>query len=202
MNYTRIILSAALAFLPVAIEAQAAPAATGPGPVDVAVMYSAQRANAPAGSSSAFWMNGATGELSIPVWHNLSFVTAIAKQHTDRVPASQYSLSQFSGMGGLRLRLPNHTLFQPYAQALAGGVHGFDGYFPSPGSRTTSYDTAFAMALGGGVDLAISKHVWIRIVQADYFYTELRNRQANRQNQFRISGGIVYCFPRWFWERQ
>jgi len=202
MKFRRIVLFATMAFLPVAIAAQAAPAATGPGLVDVTVMYSAQRTNAPAGSNSAFWMNGSTGQLAIPVRRNLSFVTEIGRQHTTKVPASPYSLSLFSGMGGLRLRYPNHTIFQPYAQALAGGVHGFDGYFPSLRGRTTSYDTSFAMALGGGVDLAVSKHIWIRAVQADYYYSELLNRQANRQNQFRISGGVVFRFPRWFWERQ
>jgi len=204
MNFTRIVLFATSALLLTA--AQAAFAATEPGLVDVTVMYSAQRANAPAGSSTAFWMNGTTGELAIPIpipkLRSLSFVAEAARQHTGMVPSSPYSLSLFSGMGGLRWRFSNHALIQPYGQALAGGVHGFDGYFAAPRGRTTSYDTSFVMALGGGVDLAVSKHIWIRAVQADYYYSELLNRQANRQNQFRIGGGVVYRFPRWFWERQ
>jgi hypothetical protein len=47
------------------------------------------------------------------------------------------------------------------------------------------------MAIGGGVDIALSKHIWIRAVQADYFYSELRNVQGNQQNQLRIGAGIV-----------
>jgi outer membrane immunogenic protein len=74
-----------------------------------------------------------------------------------------------------------------------GGVHGFDSYFPAPaGKLPTSYDTSFAMAFGGGIDLAVSRHIWIRALQADYHYSELRNLQGDRQNQFRIGTGIVF----------
>jgi outer membrane immunogenic protein len=96
-------------------------------------------------------------------------------------------------MGGLRMRVPNHTKFQPFGQGLFGGVHGFDGYFPAPvGKLPTSYDTSFAMAIGGGLDVAVSRHVWIRVLQADYYYSELRNVQGDRQNQFRLGAGIVF----------
>ena len=88
--------------------------------------------------------------------------------------------------------LPNHTKFQSFAQALFGGVHGFDSYFPAPvGKLPITYDTSFAMTIGCGVDIAVSRHVWIRAVQADYHYSELRNLQGNRQNQFRIGDAVV-----------
>jgi outer membrane immunogenic protein len=38
----------------------------------------------------------------------------------------------------------------------------------------------------------VSKHIWIRAVQADYYYTELRNIQGDRQNQLRLGVGIVF----------
>jgi hypothetical protein len=39
------------------------------------------------------------------------------------------------------LRVPTHTHFQPFAQALFGGVHGFNSYFPVPvGKVPTSYE--------------------------------------------------------------
>ena len=89
------------------------------------------------------------------------------------------------------MRLPNHTKLQPFGQALFGGVHGFDSYFPAPvGKLPTSYDTSFAMTIGGGVDIAVSRHIWIAL-QADYYYSELRNVQGDRQNQFRLIAGIV-----------
>jgi hypothetical protein len=124
-------------------------------------------------------------------------------QKTSGIPAFNKGLSLFSTMGGLRLRVPTRTRIQPYGQATFGGVHGFDSYFPAHvGKLPTSYDTSFAMALGGGVDLAISNYIWIRAVQADYHYSELRNLQGDRQNQVRIGGGVIFRFPSWFWQKQ
>jgi outer membrane immunogenic protein len=161
--------------------------------IDISTMFSELHTNAPVGGCGCFWMAGGTGELSFPVWRNFSAVIAAGGQHTNNIPGFNVGLSLVTGMGGIRMRVPNHTKFQPFGQALFGGVHGFDGYFPAPvGKVPTSYDTSFAMAIGGGVDLAVSRHIWIRAVQADYHYSELRNIQGDRQNQFRIGAGIVF----------
>jgi outer membrane immunogenic protein len=161
--------------------------------MDLSVSFSEVRANAPVGGCGCFWMAGGTGELSFPLWRNFSAVIAAGGQHTDHIPNFNTGLSLTTAMGGLRMRVPNHTKFQPFGQGVFGGVHGFDSYFPAPvGKLPTSYDTSFAMAIGGGVDLAVSKHIWIRAVQADYYYSELRNVQGDRQNQFRLGAGIVF----------
>jgi outer membrane immunogenic protein len=160
---------------------------------DATAIFSELRTNAPVGGDNIFWMAGGTGGLSYPVWRNFSAVIEAGGQHTTgNIPGFNVGLGLISGMGGVRMRVPTRTMFQPFGQALFGGVHGFDSYFPAPvGKLPTTYDTSFAMAVGGGVDLAVSKHIWIRAVQADYHYSELRNIQGNRQNQFRIGAGIV-----------
>ena len=161
--------------------------------LDATVMFTELRANAPVGGCGCFWMSGGTGEIAIPIWRNFSAVAQVNGQRTGNIPDFNVGLSLLNGLGGLRMRVPTHTLLQPYGQALFGGVHGFDSYFPAPvGKLPTSYDTSFAMAIGGGVDLAVSRHIWIRAVQADYHYSELRNLQGNRQNQFRFGAGIVF----------
>ena len=161
-------------------------------------IYSEMYANAPVGGCGCFWMNGGLGGFSIPVMGNVSAVVEAGGHITDQIPGLNTGLSLFYGMGGVRLRVSNHTRFQPFAQALFGGVHGFDSYFPAPvGKLPTSYDTSFAYTVGGGLDIAISKHVWIRAVQADYFYSELRNIEGDRQNQFRIGAGVLFRGPDW-----
>jgi opacity protein-like surface antigen len=163
--------------------------------------YSEMRANAPVGGCGCFWMTGALGGFSIPLIGNFSAVVEGGGHTTDHIPGFNTGLSLTYGMGGLRMRVSNHTRFQPFGQALFGGVHGFDGYFPAPiGQLPTSYDTSFAYTVGGGVDIAVSKHVWIRAVQADYFYSELRNIQGDRQNQFRIGAGVLFRGPDWQWK--
>ncbi len=131
--------------------------------------------------------------MAIPIWRNFSAVAEVDGRHTGNIPNFNVGLSLLSGLGGLRMRIPTHKKLQPFGQALFGGVHGFDSYFPAPlGKLPTTYDTSFAMAIGGGVDVAVSRHIWIRAVQADYRYSELRNLQGDRQNQFRIGAGIVF----------
>jgi opacity protein-like surface antigen len=161
--------------------------------IDAYATFSEMRANAPVGGCGCFWMSGGTGGFSVPVWRNFSAVVEAGGNHTDHIPRFNTGLSLFYGMGGVRMRVPNHTRFQPFGQGLFGGVHGFDGYFPDQvGKLPTSYDTSFALAVGGGLDIAVSKHIWIRAVQADYFYSELRNLDGNRQNQIRIGAGVVF----------
>lgn len=168
---------------------------------DVYVTYDEMHANAPVGGCGCFWMSGGAGGISVPIWRNLSAVAEAGGNTTSEVPRFNVGLSLFYGMGGVRWRVANHTRFQPFGQALFGGVHGFDSYFPAKvGRLPTSYDTSYASTVGGGLDIAVSKHVWIRAVQADYFYSELRNLQGDRQNQVRLSAGIVFRGTDWSWK--
>jgi hypothetical protein len=49
-------------------------------------------------------------------------------------------------------------------------------------------DTAFAFAVGGGVDIQISDGIWLRPIQLDY----IRHSGANEGNQMRRFVGIVF----------
>jgi outer membrane immunogenic protein len=193
---TRNFVSTLLALAPVAALGQ-----HRSDPVDAYITYNEMYANAPVGGCGCFWMSGGAGGFSVPVWGNFSAVVEAGGNTTDHIPGFNTGLSLFYGMGGLRLRVANHTRFQPFGQALFGGVHGFDGYFPAPvGKLPTSYDTSYAATVGGGLDIAVSKHIWIRAVQADYFYSELRNLQGDRQNQLRIGAGLLFRGPDFHWK--
>ena len=71
----------------------------------------------------------------------------------------------------------------PFAQALLGGVSEIAGLGAYSGS------TSFGMALGGGLDVGVSKSLAIRVVQADYFMTRFAGQT---QNNARLSFGIVF----------
>ena len=164
--------------------------------VDGYAVFSEMRANAPVGGCGCFWMYGAHGGFSLPVWRDFSAVVEVGGHHNSQIPNFNTGISIFYGMGGLRLRVPNRTHFQPFGQALFGGVHAFDGYFPAPVGRfPTTYDSSFALTVGGGLDVVVSRHIWIRALQADYFYSQLRNNDGDRQNQFRIGAGILFRGP-------
>jgi outer membrane immunogenic protein len=185
---TRVFIYALLLSLTRAVMAQQKPKNT----IDLSVAYTELHANAPVGGCGCFWMAGGTGELAFPIWRNFSAVAEANGEHAGHIPGFNVGLSLMNGLGGVRLRIPTRSLLQPYGEVLFGGVHAFDGYFPAPaGKLPTSYDTSFAMAIGGGLDLAVSQHIWIRVIHADYHYSELRNLQGDRQNQYRLSAGIV-----------
>jgi hypothetical protein len=70
----------------------------------------------------------------------------------------------------------------PFAHALFGGA------IRSAGGNT---DTAVAMAVGGGLDITLSRHIALRPAQFDYLLTGF---SSATQHQFRYSGGLVFRF--------
>jgi hypothetical protein len=75
--------------------------------------------------------------------------------------------------------------FTPFAQALFGGNR-----FSGGGTSMN----AFGMTAGGGVDYALTPHIAIRPIQAEYYLTKFNDGHNNRQNNFRYSAGIFYRF--------
>ena len=104
---------------------------------------------------------------------------------------------QYTYLFGPEVSLPRRV--SPFAHLFLGGAHesvsataapipyGIGFVFTIPG-RTSS---AFSTAVGGGIDLKLSKHLWLRPVQVDYLLTRFGSAT---QNQPRISTGLVFCF--------
>ena len=80
----------------------------------------------------------------------------------------------------LTARLP---VVQPFVHALFGGAT------ISGGGES---DTAFAMLLGGGLDIGLRKGIGLRLVQADWLMTQFGGQ--TQQSQGRVSAGIVIKF--------
>jgi hypothetical protein len=80
----------------------------------------------------------------------------------------------------LQARLP---VVQPFVHALFGGA-------TITGSGSS--DNAFAMFLGGGLDLGFRRGIAFRLVQADWMMTKFADETQNKQG--RVSAGIVIKF--------
>jgi hypothetical protein len=78
-----------------------------------------------------------------------------------------------------------------FAQLLVGGVHGFDGVYPATGGVTATAN-GFAMQLGGGLNMPLSKHLGLRLIDAEYLHTTLPNNTSNAQNDLRLSAGLTW----------
>jgi Outer membrane protein beta-barrel domain len=74
----------------------------------------------------------------------------------------------------------------PFVHALFGGSH-----IGGSGFGTSGSDNAFAMAVGGGLDLSFQSGFGIRLAQADWYRTSHLNET---QNNVRVSTGVFFNF--------
>ena len=156
------------------MSGQAFPGAgTMPAPLEVTLAYNAVRSNGSTGACACFWMIG-----------------ELAAQHVNGINSANQDLGLVTYLFGPRFSYRKYRGFTLFGQALIGGVHGFDAYFPNPNGSAVTPD-AFAMAAGGGLNLGVSRHLAIRPVQMDYLRTQLPNDAGNRENSLRLGAGIV-----------
>lgn len=125
-------------------------------------------------------------------------ITADASAHFHRDTSSTTGgtftskRDQYFLLGGLQFKTGSGKRVQPFAHALFGAslFRGFTSNIRTSGNVYTFDDaTSLAMALGGGLDVRLSKRIDLRLIQADYAPTWFG---SGRQNNFRLSVGIVF----------
>jgi hypothetical protein len=77
-----------------------------------------------------------------------------------------------------------------FVQGLVGEANGFKGLYPNPNGPTTNASSV-AYEAGGGMDIAYTPHLSIRLLQAHWERTALPNATNNVQNTLRVGIGIV-----------
>jgi opacity protein-like surface antigen len=103
------------------------------------------------------------------------------------VPGTGADLSAHLFLIGPHFAYRNNERVTPFAHVLV-GVARTDITFFDPTGRITQRDSAFAMALGGGLDIKIVDKLAVRLFQADYVLTRFDD---DTQNSFRLSTGLV-----------
>jgi len=110
------------------------------------------------------------------------------------VSGSSSSVHQQDYLFGPEVSLPRNI--SPFAHVLFGDSHQSIGAGPAPGtggaySILAGSTSGFATAVGGGIDLKLISHMWVRPIQIDYMVTRLH---GGTQNQPRVSAGLVLHF--------
>ncbi len=91
--------------------------------------------------------------------------------------------------------------FQPFVHALFGAAHSnmyAHAYNVLCGSTNCGFvapsSDAFAMAVGGGIDIPVTKMIAIRPAGLDYLMTRFNNpfTGTNNQHNFRYTAGVVF----------
>jgi opacity protein-like surface antigen len=138
--------------------------------------------------------------------------------HNGNVNNFKFDSTSFSYLFGPRFSLGRSRRFDPYVHTLFGGQHFSTGISQDSllvlnplatshlnNGRYEASTNAFAMAIGGGIDIKLSKSITFRPVQIDYYLTRFEvpdvtqppgttAPNARNQNDFRYAAGIGFNF--------
>jgi opacity protein-like surface antigen len=170
----------------------------------------------------SFNLNGGNGQFVYNFTDWVGLVADIGAVHAGSVfgdltgfprnPGIDHTITSFTL--GPRVTFHRHSRWMPFAQALFGGARAtssasftlLDGILPPfvpPGTvipTTATFQverTGFAMLLGGGLDIRVGKHVALRPIGADYYFTRLPSFITgidNSKHHFRYSAGVNFLF--------
>jgi hypothetical protein len=145
--------------------------------------------------------NGGSGSLAYNVNNWLGLVGDFGGYHNGNVENSGVDSTAFSYLFGPRYNW-RHSAWTPYFQGLFGGTHIKVNPPAGPGVKSVT-ENAFAVALGGGIDVRASEHISIKIVQAEYYFTNFSfpsslglptGSHLNHQNNVRLTFGVTFHF--------
>ena len=171
---------------PVVAAAQSTPKA------EIALTYNWVHTNAPPDTCGCFSMNGASGSYAYRFTPSWSVVGEVGAVNTGNVNNTNLDLTLSEFLVGGRYTLTNRSRFAPFAQVLLGAAHTSGAL--SPDQLGLGSSTSLAVMAGGGVDVNLSQHFALRVVQADYYLTTLPNGANDVQNNLRLGAGIVFRF--------
>jgi opacity protein-like surface antigen len=133
---------------------------------------------------TGFGFNGASGSIAVNPNHWFGIVGDFGGYHNGDFGVSTTAVTYLFGP---KFAYRKNERVTPYFHVLFGGAHVSANFAGAGGS-----ESAFAMALGGGADVKVHPHVAIRLIQVDYLLTKFNDGDNNRQNNVRISAGIVF----------
>ena len=171
----------------------------------------------------AFSMNGGGGQFALNFNRWFGAVADLGAVHNGNMSGYQVDTTITNFLLGPRFTIRKSSRVTPYFQILWGGVyaasstavpipegtptnpivipppvavtpHGGTGTIPL---RATKDQTAFAMAVGGGLDIKISRVVSFRLIGLDYYLTRLQNYRSaddNNQHNLRYTTGLNFTF--------
>ena len=106
------------------------------------------------------------------------------------------SFKTVSYLGGPRFNL-RRSKFNPYVQFLFGGTKRWADVTAIDGTIVTTNQTGFTTAAGGGLDIALTRHIAVKPVQLEYVMSQLPMLGTSTntiQNNLRYSAGVVLRF--------
>ena len=180
------------------LMAQTQPSAPlGKGAVEgvvLAITYTPERAKIVDTSCACFWFQGGSADAAFTFYRGWGVAANLTGQHASDLAGSG-SVGKIVYLVGPRYTFSVRHGSRLFGEALLGGVHGFDGAFPSS-SGTTPTANSFASQFGGGFDLSLARGFGLRVVEVEYFHSSLPNNGSGTQNDLRLAFGVSYHMGR------
>ncbi len=134
----------------------------------------------------------------------LNVTSPITTPNGTIIPVGTYktNANMFTYLFGPVIQVPAKRV-KPFAEVLFGGsntnLYGRlynQTITGGQSSEASGTQHPFTMAMGGGLDVSVNKHVAFRLAELDYVMTRYTNpfTNTNNQNSFRYLGGIVFKF--------
>jgi len=157
--------------------------------------------------------NGGSGQFVYNFSKYFGGVLDLGAVHNGNLGGFQIDSTAVNFLAGPRWSF-RFSRLTPYLEALFGGSYLAEssrvivlpvpttGLVPTvPGqpitSRLVASQSAFAMAIGGGLDIKINKNVSFRPIGLDYYMTRFQNFRSgndNNQNNLRYTAGVNFTF--------
>lgn len=191
-----LLIGAAILFVAAAgLSAQTMAGAAGSSAgskIDLAATYSTTRSNAVGGNS--FWMQGGGVQVHGLIYRGLGIAGDLSVLHQEDIQSSGVRLVLATATVGPRFTWQlSHTRYAFFGQTLVGIAGGFHSVFPeSYGVSSTA--KSFAFKAGGGLNIALTTHVGLRAIEADWIRTQFPNSTNNSQSNLQLNTGFVFRF--------
>jgi hypothetical protein len=183
--------------------------------VDVFFGYSFLRVNS-AQQIPAFTANGGVSTLGLNFNNHVGLEAEFGGYYNGNINRLQLDTTTFSYLFGPRLSYGRTRRFDPYFHTLFGVNRASTNVDassiliptqhldPSADGRFHASQVNFAMAVGGGIDIRLSRKVLLRPVQVDYYLTRFEtptflegpgaSTTNKNQNNIRYAAGVVFTF--------
>jgi hypothetical protein len=160
--------------------------------------YSYLRANIIV-SDQPFNLNGGSASLAYNFNDWLGVVGDVGVYSQGSVRGNGLSLTLWSYQMGPRLSLRKNKHVVPFGQVLLGAGHAGGTLYTTslgPGLAPLGTNNAFLLTAGVGIDWKLNHTVGIRLVQAEYLYSQFLSGSGNgnQQSNIRLSAGITLRF--------
>jgi hypothetical protein len=162
---------------------------------DLAVTFATERSELAPGQC-CFWFKGGGADAAFTLWKGLGIAASLTGDHASNATPG-LDANKITFLAGPRYTWTspvgnvNKPRLQLFGQGLFGGAHGFDGLYPTS-TGVTPTASSFAVQAGGGLNVLLTKHFGLRLVEADYIRTAFPNGYDNTQTGVRLAFGATY----------